>query len=58
MVGAPKVRQAVSEGATDIQEHLETIQQAARPPVERLQHALHGWVARIYRRCGENGSTR
>lgn len=45
---AQKVRQAVSEGATDIQVHLETIQQAAReavPPVERLQHALHGWVA-------------
>lgn len=45
---AGKVREAVSVGVTDFQEHLHTVELAAReavPPVERLQHALHGWVA-------------
>lgn len=47
-VAAREVRIATDAGVTDIHEHLHTIQRAAVeavPPVERLQHALHGWVA-------------
>jgi len=45
---AREVRNAVEQGVTDIQEQLHTVALAGReavPPVERLQHALHGWVA-------------
>lgn len=45
---AREVRAAVARGQTDIHEPLHTLARAATeavPPVERLQHALHGWVA-------------
>ncbi len=45
---ARAVRAAVDAGETDLQEPLHTLGRAARetvPPVERVLHALHGWVA-------------
>jgi NhaA family Na+:H+ antiporter len=45
---ARRVREVTREGGFDIQEELDTVSRAAREaisPVERLEHALHGWVA-------------
>lgn len=45
---AAEVRATINEGKSDVQAQLTTMELAAREavaPVERLQHALHGWVA-------------
>ena len=42
------VREAAVAGATHVHQHLEAMARATREavsPVERLEHALHGWVA-------------
>lgn len=45
---AREARGAAEHGGEELRAHVATVQQAAREvvsPVERLQHALHGWVA-------------